>query len=206
MVSEKDSFMDWDKKIVTQELLLYIRERLVAALETKHKDDPRFGQVLCAGNFLIDPIWQHQSYSMIAGLLETMEHDVNHATMGVWFKCDPSLYSPEKIAEIYNARTSQKRKNLSYDKKLVSLDLLLFMREQLVPALEYNPTNNKILGNFCNFTHFLLDKIWQPQKYSSVGVILELMLREANNVLKGFQYKCDPSIYSVDRIKAIYGE
>src|SRR5688500_14717054 len=104
--------MNWDEKIISQELLLYFREPLIAALETRRKDDPRFGQLYDACTFLIDPIWQHQSYSMIAALLEDLQYDVNHATMGVWFKCDPPNYSPEKITEIYNEGTLQESENL----------------------------------------------------------------------------------------------
>lgn len=99
---------EWDKKIVSQELLQYLREQLISALETKDKTDRRFGEIMDTATVLQEAIWSNQHSSAIAGMLGYMVHFCINGGMGVWFKCDSTDFSIEKIEAVYSDRTDAK--------------------------------------------------------------------------------------------------
>src|SRR5687768_8589191 len=95
--------MDWDRKLVSKDLLLYLREQLMAALETRDKADARFNEIGMITKFLTDAIWNKQDISEIADVIEDMYNAVYYSHLEMWSKCDEFClyFSIEKIESIY---------------------------------------------------------------------------------------------------------
>jgi hypothetical protein len=100
--------MDWDKKIVSKELLLYLREQLVAALDTNSTADRRFEYTGITATVLVEAIRVKQSDSELEKILLSMCLFASSAMMGQWHKCHESDFSIEKIQAIY-AQKSEKQ-------------------------------------------------------------------------------------------------
>ena len=100
--------MNWDKRIVSKELLLYVREQLSAALDTKNTADRRFEYTGITATVLVEAIRVKQSDSELEKILLDMCLFASSAMMGQWHRCHESDFSVEKIQAIY-AQESEKQ-------------------------------------------------------------------------------------------------